>query len=136
MKKAKSRLKQNKKKKSSFNLFSLLQYYFNHLPCLFLAIVFNGLLYYLVTHVNPSQIKNFLLPNTYLPFLLILFFASWFSISFLMLNSRRGLVITLLLVWIVFLKLQKVIFTQQLIIFSLLPFIVLEIILALTSPSS
>lgn len=136
MKKAKSRLKQTRKKKPYLNLLSLLSYYLNHLPCLFLAIAFNALLCYLATRVSPNQVKHFLLANTYLPFILTFFFASWFTISFLILNSRRGLVITLFLVWILFLRLQQVVFSQKLIIFSLFPFLALEIILTLTSPSS
>lgn len=89
--------------------------YFKHLPTLVLSLIFYGILFIILTRVDPDTIKNVIAPGFYLPFLLILFLANLFLFSFLFLNSKRGLFYSLLLTTIVFLKMQSVVFTWQVI---------------------
>jgi hypothetical protein len=140
MRKAKSRLstKPNKRKKrsNSFDLIKILAKYLNYLPTLVLGGLFAIGLYYLVSTVPPDQIKHFIIPGSYLPFTLGLLLSTWFITSFLLLNSRRGLLISLFLTWLVFLKLQQVMMSPQLVLISLVPFVIVEIFLTLTAPAS
>ncbi len=93
---------------------SLIAKYLTHLPTLILSTPFLYTTYYILTKVNPDQIKHFLLPNTYLPLLISTFFASLFFFSFILLKTSRGLIISLLLTTLLFLKLQHVVFTPTL----------------------
>lgn len=45
----------------------------------------------LVYFVEPALVKDFLLPGLYLPFFLLFFPASWFTLAVIWGNGRRGL---------------------------------------------
>ncbi len=140
MRKAKSRLstesRNRKKTTNSFDLIKILAKYLNYLPTLVLGGLFTIGLYYLVSTVPPDQIKHFIISNSYLPFTLGLFLSTWFITSFLLLNSRRGLLISLFLNWLVFLKLQQVVMSPQLVLISFIPFVIVEVFLTLTASAS
>lgn len=117
MRKAKSRLKTNKpnSKKKSIQVRSktqtgsdLFPRYIRHLPTLLISLPFYAGVYLILTRINPHTIEDFLIPNTYLPLQLVLFLANFFLFSFLLLKSRRGFEVSLLINWGVFLKLQAI----------------------------
>ncbi len=99
MKKAKSRLK-------STGLPS--RKHLKHLPLFVLSLFFYLGAYLVLTKVYPSSIQHFLIPNTYLPLQLALFGGNFFFFSFLLLNTRRGFLFSLVISWGVFVKLQGI----------------------------
>lgn len=103
MKKAKSRLK-NKKQVIKLPWAS----YLEHLPTLVIGLLFYVGLYFLVTKFYPAQIQNFIVPNTYLPLQIFLFGGNFFLLSYIFLSARRGLLLSLAVAWMLFLKLQLV----------------------------
>ena len=63
----------------------------NYLPTLILIAVLWSLLALLVYFVEPELIKDILVPGLYLPFFLLFFPASLFTLSIIWGNGRRGL---------------------------------------------
>ncbi|MBD3279789.1 MAG: hypothetical protein GF390_03715 [Candidatus Pacebacteria bacterium] len=120
MPKAKSRLKKTSRKKhrraQNSWLKKLLIAYLTHLPTLLLGLLFGAITYYIITQVYPEQIKNWLLPASYLPLLIVFFLTNLFVFSFLLLKTRHGLWISSLLTILLFLKLQLVVITWPLVI--------------------
>ena len=112
MQKAKSRIKTSKPPKTRSHqphpLLKLSKKYLKHLPLLFLSLPFYAGAYYIFNYVHPSQIRHFLIPNTYLPLQLVFFLGNFFLFSYLFLKARRGLELGLLLGFILFLKLQTI----------------------------
>ncbi len=114
MQKAKSRIKTIKKPQLKIKApqlhFSLrlLKKYLRHLPLLLLSMPFYGGAYYIFSHIHPAKIKHFLIPNTYLPLQLILFGGNFFLFSYLLLNTKRGLRMSILIGLILFLKLELI----------------------------
>jgi len=100
-------LKKSKKTQSAFDL----KNYFAHLPTLMTGLFFSFITFLILRHVEPNSIKNLISPNTYLPFLLSLFFALSFTSSFILLNTRRGFLLSGAIILYFFLKLQQVIIT-------------------------
>lgn len=129
MRKATSRLDRTKQAQKKINLNPKLKKYLKHLPTLILGLIFSASTYLILTRIEPNQIKNFLLPNSYLPFLISLFMASFFLISYLFLSIRTGLILSSPLIIMAFLKLQNVIFKKWLIISLVGSFVGLEIII-------
>ena len=129
MRKANSRLDRTKQAQKKINLNPKLKKYLKHLPTLILGLIFSASTYLILTRIEPSQIKNFLLPNSYLLFLISLFTASFFLISYLFLSIRTGLILSSPLIIMAFLKLQNVIFEKWLIISLVGSFVGLEIII-------
>lgn len=86
-----------------------LQEYFKHIPTLLLSLPFYWLTYFLFKNIYPTQIKDFLLINTYLPLQIPFFLGNFFLLSFLTLKSRRGAFLSLLFSFMLFLKLQSVV---------------------------
>lgn len=107
MEKAQSRLK-IKLDKQQIGIKSFWKKYFVHLPTLLMGILFYSGVFLLVNNVYPQKIKDFLIPNLYLPLQLLLFLGNFFFLSYLWLNSRRGLLISLLINCWLFFKLLKV----------------------------
>jgi hypothetical protein len=105
MKKAKSRLKHPKRSEKRFSR-PLWKRYLNYLPTLVISLPFYVGVYYLVTHFYPSQLRHWLIPNTYLPLQLLLFGGNFFFFSFIFLKARRGFLFSLWFAWSLFLKLQ------------------------------
>jgi len=132
--KAKSRIKLNPIKKEAIKrndsgivFHSILKKYFNHLPTLFVGLILGGLTFYFLNHFSPNSVQHLLLPNTYLPFLILIFFSSLFLLSFIFLNKTVGYILSIIITAYLFLKLQQVIFEPWLLI--LLPFFLITLII-------
>jgi len=140
--KASSRLKSRKanrsapaKKVTAVNnswLSSWLGSYLKHLPTLIMGVIFAYLLYLFLNYTHPSQVKHFLVPNSFLPLLVQVFLSSFFLMSFLFLSSRRGLLVSLWITAMLFLKVQNVIITVEVILIISGTLLMLEIIYLLT----
>ena len=63
----------------------------NYLPTLILIVILWSLLGLMIYAVEPTLIKDILVPGLYLPFFLIFFPASFFSLAAIWGNPRRGL---------------------------------------------
>jgi hypothetical protein len=101
--------------------------YLSRWPALVLAIASYVALTYLLTTVPPSQISHLLFPNSYLPFHLLLLMANYGGLSFLLLNNRRGLLTALAFQTWLFLKLQSVLISWQVVAVILVFFGTIEI---------
>ncbi|MBU0576409.1 hypothetical protein KJ707_02850 [Patescibacteria group bacterium] len=135
MQKAKSRLKTSQQPQLKSirprGSLGLPKKYFKHLPLLFLSLPFYFGAYYILTAIHPTQIQHFLIPNTYLPLQLVFFCANFFFFSFLMLKTRRGLELSLLLGFALFLKLQGITNYSAIVTGLLAIFLVVEILFSL-----
>jgi hypothetical protein len=103
--------------------------YLRYLPTLILSFPLYGCAYYIVTTFSPQQIRHIILPNTYLPLLLVIFLANGFLFSFFLLKTRRGFLFSALITLLLFLKLQSVIVTWQVVTVLLISFAIIELIL-------
>lgn len=97
----------------------LLKKYLTHLPTLILALIGWWSVYYILVAIHPSSIRNLIIPNSYLPLLMAFELANFFTWSFVFLNSRRGLIISLYPATLLFLKLQQVILEPTLLVIFL-----------------
>lgn len=79
-----------------------------HFPTLVIGIFFTFLLIVLVTIFSPDQLKNFVLPNSFLPFFACFLLASFFLLSWLLLDSVIGMWWAIWLTSFVFLRVQQV----------------------------
>lgn len=135
MKKAKSRLKTTEKPKTREpkprKSVSGSNKYLKHLPTLLLSIPFYLGVYYILANIYPESIEHVILPNTFLPLQLVLFLGNFFFFSYLLLNSRRGLEISLVFGLAMFLKLQGIANYLPLVAVILAIFIIIEAILTL-----
>jgi hypothetical protein len=82
--------------------------YFFHLPVLFLGLIGLGGVIFIFGWVEPSSIQHMYVPNSYAPLLLTVAAGTFFCGSYLFLNSRRGLLTSVVITSILFLKLQQV----------------------------
>jgi len=110
---------------------SWLKGYLTHLPTLFFAFVSCYLTYLFVINISPETVRHFILPNTYLPLIILVFISSFFLSSYILLNSRRGLFTASYLSLLTFLAVQQVILDWRVIGILLIPFLVIETILSL-----
>lgn len=67
----------------------------NYLATGVLIVMLWGLLGAMVYWMEPGLIKDFLVPGLYLPFFLVFFPASFFSLAVMWANTRRGLLVSL-----------------------------------------
>ena len=75
----------------------------NYFPTLVLILLLWSLLGLMLVYVEPELVKDVLVPGLYLPFFLLFFPASFFSLALLLANTRRGLIASLgLSVYLVF----------------------------------
>ena len=117
-----------KKQKKAYQTPIFLQKYLTHLPVLILSILFYFLVWRILTKVQPEQIQNFILDDSYLPILIPLLFANLFFFSFLLLKTRRGLLISILINILISLHLQKIYLTWQIGLSLCAFFAIIEII--------
>lgn len=117
-------------------LAGLIGNYFRHLPALISGLFFVAVDYYILTKINPGSIQHFILPNSYLPFLLVTFLSLFFLVSFFLLNSRRGFFIALAVTIFLFFRIQQVLLTNELIVIILLPLLALEVVYILVKQRS
>ena len=66
----------------------------NFFPTLILIIVFWTITIVIIGFTEPDLIKDLIIPNSYLIFFLSLFGALFFTLSILLVNSRRGFLIS------------------------------------------
>jgi len=125
MSKAKSRLNKSQAKSEKQEKLSLFRKYRRHLGALFISLPFYGAVVFHLNYVYPIQIKNFLIPNAYLPLQFYLFVGNFFFFSFLLVHSRRGLVLSLWLSSLIFFKLQNLL-SLPLLLVTTLPFLIFE----------
>jgi hypothetical protein len=104
-----------------------LAHYRQHLALLFLSLPFYLIVGTILTRVQPESIAHLFIPSAYLPLQLPLFLANFFLFSFIFLNSRRGLLISLLVSTLLFLKLQQVIFETGWVIGLVVAFAMVEL---------
>jgi hypothetical protein len=76
-------------------------------PLLVLSGLFYGGTYWLINQYHPEQIRNLLIPNSFIPFHALLLPANFFLFTFLTLSKRWGILIALIIQWLLFLKLQN-----------------------------
>lgn len=95
-----------------------------HLSTFAIGIFFGVLLFFLIFFVSPSSIKNWLIPNSYLPFFFLLVGTEFFLLSFIFLNSFLGAWWTIMLTCIIFLRIQQVVFGPFLSVFFFIWFLV------------
>lgn len=107
---------------------SLVVRYLTHLPTLILSFPFAAAVYYILTRVYPTKIANVPLPNTYFLLLLPFFLCCFWLLSFVFLKARRGLFFSTLLTFYLFLRVQQVVFTWQVIVFPLMITLALELL--------
>lgn len=81
-------------KKKSVQQLDLVAKYKSKISTLLIGIFFLFLLVVFLNTVQPNQVQNFLFQNSFLPFLLLIGISLFFITSFLLLNSRRGLFIS------------------------------------------
>jgi hypothetical protein len=83
-----------------------------HIPAHFHLLVFSligySMIAYILFSVQPSAIEHVLLPNSYVPLLILSFVSDLFFFSFLLGNSRRGFLIAVVFTIYLFLRLQQV----------------------------
>ncbi|MCA9369142.1 hypothetical protein KC721_02505 [Candidatus Woesebacteria bacterium] len=105
----------------------LLKKYLKFSPLLIVAILHLGLLSYVVRTVAPETWQHFLIPNSYLPMLLLLIATVfWFS-SYLFLNTARGIRFSLFAGIFFFLKVQSVILSSSFVVVVIGLFVLSEI---------
>ena len=98
-----------------------------HWPLLVMSMVSYMVVLHILTARYPEEIKNVLVPNIYLPLQLSILVANFFLLSFLFLSTRRGLLAALCAQTFIFLHLQSVIFTWQLVLLILVFFGTIEL---------
>lgn len=102
--------------------------YSEHLGTLFISLGLFFLVVSLMRTVPPASIANWLMPNTYFPFLLLFGSASFFLASFMWLNTRRGAITTLIVLSLLFLKLQKIMINWQVVLGVVSLFVIIELV--------
>ena len=80
----------------------------NYWPSLVVTLVWWGLVMLIVLMIDPQVVADFPLPGTYGVFIFFLFLAIWFTMSLVLVNTRRGLLIAIGVVILAYLKLWKV----------------------------
>jgi hypothetical protein len=70
----------------------------NYMPVVVLNFLWWALLGLLVVFVDPVVVADFPVVNSYGAFFLLLFLALWFSLSLILDNRRRGLLVALVVV--------------------------------------
>lgn len=83
---------------------------------LFLGLSSLVLLILLMFYTSPSDIANIILPNSYLPFLFLIFFSSFFLLKFVFIKQRLVFCIAFNLVILLFIYLQNLNFNYYLLI--------------------
>jgi hypothetical protein len=86
--------------------------YFFHLPTLILGLVSYAAAIFILTTVEPRSIQHLWLPNSYAPLLIAAGLGHLCVFGFLLLSTRRGILMSSVLTLILFLRLQQV-FTME-----------------------
>ncbi len=101
-KKPKSRLNQDNQKILKFNV----KKYKKHFPMLIIASIFFVLALYVVNHYYPAEIESFLIPHSYIAFLLPLFISLSFIFGYFLSSLKTGMMISISIVLLLLFKLN------------------------------
>ena len=110
--------------------------YIKHLPLLLLSASLYYLVYHLLFNVYPQGIANIPIYNSYAGLLIPFFLSNSLLLSYLFLNSKRGIRLSFLLTIILFLKLQQFIFEYWWFIPLVISFVINEKLSKKTRSSS
>jgi len=88
-----------------------------------------GICAYILTTVQPDQIANIFFYHSYLPLVLSCFLATFFVCTFLFLHSRRALAVASMVGLLLFLRLQDVVITTQLLAVMICGMCVIELLM-------
>lgn len=108
--------KQNRLRSVPKSQSSIWQKYLTYLPTFFIGLVLLVVIGVLLTNIRPAQIANLGFYHSYWPLLLLVLGAVFFIFSFVLQNTRRGLLVSLLLTTTLFLKLQSVVLTSTVLV--------------------
>lgn len=84
--------------------------------------------FYILNNIYPQDIAHWGWPNLYLPLQFFLGWGNFFLITGLTLSVRRGVVWSLVLGGLLFLKLQRVVFESSWLVPFLISFVIIELI--------
>ncbi len=84
--------------------------YIRHFPLLVFSLPGYGICYWILNSVYPEDIAHWLIPNSYLAIQAPFFLSNVFLWSYVFLNTRQGIVMSVLSSLLLFLRLQQVIF--------------------------
>lgn len=113
---------------------ALIGRYKKHLLLLALSLLSYSGVWYVLNNIRPQDIAHTPLPFTYGALQLPLFFANFFLFSFVLLNTRRGLLISIFITALLFLKLQLFILTATTVL-SIFGLLFLAEVVATVAPS-
>lgn len=105
--------------------------YVRHLPTLVIGLILTAALYWFMQKYPPNTVQNVLLTNSYLPFLVLLGSSCFFCISFLLLHSRRGFLVSWWIVMMLWLRFQTVTITPLLLVSTITILSSIELLLTL-----
>lgn len=103
--------------------------YLKHLPLLGLSVLFFLLTLYLLGSFSPSELQIEFLPNVYLPLQITSFLTLFFLASFLTLNTHRGYLVACLGQALMFLRLQRVDLTTEVVLSLIGVFVIIELLI-------
>lgn len=81
--------------------------YLRHIPLLILGLILLAVLWWLVTTWYPRELRNVVFAGSYLPIVATSFGTVFCFAAFVLLNSRRGVVVALLVTGILYLELLQ-----------------------------
>ncbi|MFA6814272.1 MAG: hypothetical protein GX943_03470 [Candidatus Pacebacteria bacterium] len=88
---------------------------------LFLGVLFLFLLLLLMFYFSANDLANIIFPNSYLPFVLLVFLSSFFFLKFIFINQRLVFCLVFNLSIILFFHLQNLNFNYYLILVLIMP---------------
>jgi hypothetical protein len=87
---------------------SSIKKYINLIPTLTTAMFAYFLLWLMMNSIHPTKIQSWLFPNSYLPFHILFGLANFFLFSFLFQRKIWGFFFSIIIGWLLFLKLQQI----------------------------
>lgn len=139
MQRSKSRLKSRLKDEATNRLFDyrrIIENYLRHLHLLLIGLLFVLSLSLIFTKTYPSLPIFTLGPIDYWPIALLFFLASFFLLTFITLNTLRGLLLSSAISWLLLFKLNGLEVTYQMIIIVLIISTFTEFILVFLKKSA
>lgn len=97
------------------------------LPILIIGLALYGYLYYILTHFFPVQVQDWLIPGSFLPVLGLAALGHIYVGSFITLNTRRAVLISVGLSWLLWLQLHQFVVDWIVTGYSFLAIIIVEI---------
>jgi hypothetical protein len=127
VKKAKSRLNGSPPTKNRSR--KLLKRYLTHFSTIFTSAAFFIIFGYIITNVYPNYIQHFLFPNSYFGLVLSFFLGLFFLAAYILLSTRRGLLVATAASIFLYLKLLQVQLKPEVVLAILTWFGILEVLL-------